>query len=221
MAQQALITAEESAYQKIRTLILEQGLPVGEFLSQRMLAKEVGATVVPVREALRRLVADGLIESVPRWGVRIPVDSEEQICDRYFLRETLELAALRRVRERSNPAVIEQLRHQAQCCDDIAEHPDGDTRKFAQTHYAFHALFVELSGSPLLAEAVNRLNLRSLLWQNASRVWGQGIHRHGPYHQQLVEAIFVPDEVAALAALRAHIRVGMDFELLMVRSDKP
>lgn len=215
-----MVTAEERAYSAIRALILEQSLPVGEFLSQRLLAKQVGTTVVPLREALRRLAADGLIESVPRWGVRIPVDTEEQVRDRYFMRETLELAAVRRIRERRDPAVQARLQEQARRCDDVGGRADGDTRQFAQEHYAFHALFVESSGSPLLAASLNRLNLRSLMWRNAARVWGKGIDRVGPYHQRLVEAVFSVDEAAAMEAMRGHIRQGMENELIMLRESR-
>jgi DNA-binding GntR family transcriptional regulator len=216
-----LLTAEETAYHAIRALILEQALPIGPFLSQRMLAKAVGTTVVPVREAVRRLVADGLVETVPRWGVRIPIDTEEKVRDRYFMRETLELAAVRRVRERGDAAMRAQLQALAGRCDEIANAPEGDPRHYAQAHYAFHAQFVQDTGSPLLSEALNRLNLRSLLSINASRILGQGIRFRGPYHQTLLAAIFGPDEATALEAVREHIRTGLENELRTVSDQAP
>ncbi len=207
-------TMQDKAYQEIKILILRKELPVAEFLSQRMLAKRVNCTVIPVREALKRLENDGLIESVPRWGVRIPRDTEARVRDRYFLRETLELAAVKRIREAGRPEMRQRLMDQARTCDDVVNLPeDVRTQRFAETHHAFHSLVAELSGSLLLRDAMERLNLHNLLMANAYRVWGRGIDQEGGPHQALVNAMFDADEAKALNAVIVHIRRGLDCEL--------
>ena len=59
-------TKEQLAYESLRELIVRGELPLGEFLSQRMLTSKVDSTMVNVRPALRQLENDGLIESIPR-----------------------------------------------------------------------------------------------------------------------------------------------------------
>ena len=90
-------TKEDIAYGKLKHLILAGQLPRNEFLSQRMLAEKADSVVITVRAALRRLEKDGLVEGVPKWGFRIPQETEETVRDRYFVRELLEAAAARRI----------------------------------------------------------------------------------------------------------------------------
>ena len=96
-------TNEEMAYHLLRDLLLRGELPVGKFLSQRMLCERAGVAEVTVRPALRLLQNEGLIEYIPRWGVRVPVETEDSLRDRYFMREVLEVAAFKRVIELNNP----------------------------------------------------------------------------------------------------------------------
>jgi DNA-binding GntR family transcriptional regulator len=103
---------------------------------------------------------------------------------------------------------------QARTCDEVVRLPENiRTQRFAETHYDFHSLVAKLSGSPLLREAMERLNLRNLLMTNAVRVWGKGIDQEGGPHQALVDAMFDADETKALQAVVAHIRRGLDCEL--------
>ena len=86
-----LETSAEKAYQAILKHILEGELPRGEFLSQRMLAEIADTSIISVREALKRLENDRLIESIPRWGVRIPIETRERIVEMYGVREAVEV----------------------------------------------------------------------------------------------------------------------------------
>lgn len=210
------LTAEDASYATLRGLILEGAFPAGRFLSQRMLAQRVGSTVIPVRGALRRLEADGLIESVPRWGVRIPDETSERVRDRYFMREVLEAAACRLIRARGRADDRARLLRQATVVDDVSRTHPGDQQRFADAHAAFHGLLAELSGSALLQAAAERLNLRMLMAHNAERAWGRGIDDEGTPHVDLVSALFAADEAVAMAALAEHIRRGLEAELAVL-----
>ncbi len=86
-----LKTSSEKAYQALLREILGGSLPKGEFLSQRMLAELADTSIISVREALKRLEYEYLLESVPKWGVRIPVETRARIKDLYGIREALEV----------------------------------------------------------------------------------------------------------------------------------
>src|SRR4029453_12614444 len=75
------------AYLAIRDEILRGQLKPGSPLSRRRLAQELGMSVLPVTEALRRLEADGLVESRPRAGTRVRVPAATDIRELYELRE--------------------------------------------------------------------------------------------------------------------------------------
>ena len=113
-------TCEEMAYDRIKDLILNNKLPKGEFLSQRKLAEAVGATLMSLRSSLRLLENDGLIENVPKWGVRIPVENEESVKERYYVRELLEVGAVDKILELNIPNAREILMKKAEACDMVS-----------------------------------------------------------------------------------------------------
>ncbi len=216
----ALLTIEDKTYVKLRTKILHGELPMGEFLSQRMLGEQVGAAVVTVRAAMRRLERDGLVESQPKWGFRIVSETEEQIRDRYFIRELLEVGAVERIVNRRNPDDGARLLRLAQRVDEI--HPDGaetSIAEFARQHSALHMAMAECSGSQLLVESLERLNLRALMVYNATRGWARGNDRVPSYHQELIKVILTYDMAQAVDAIRQHVRRGLHHELDAIRDN--
>lgn len=211
-------TKEDRTYQRLKELIVQGELPRGTFLSQRMLAAKCDANVVTVRAALRQLENDRLIENVPQWGVRIPEETEETVRDRYYLREVLEVAAVRRIVRRRSEIDSEELVSRAEACDTLSTEPEGNYRIYAQRHYEFHQTLTNLSGSALLAEAYSRLWMRSVMLWNAERGWHRGYDRSPRLHRDLVDVIMTGSEEAAAAAMEEHIRHGMELELTAVRS---
>ncbi len=213
-------TKEDLAYQSLKELIVLGELPRGTFLSQRMLAAKCGVNVVTVRGALRQLENDGLIENVPQWGVRIPEETEEAVRDRYYLREILEVAAVRKIVARRDEIDPAELIAKAAACDTLSTEPEDDYKEYAERHYAFHQALTNLSGSPRLAEAYARLWMRSLILWNAERGWHRGYDRNPRLHQDLTQAILEENEETAVTAMVEHIRHGLELELTAVRQAK-
>jgi DNA-binding GntR family transcriptional regulator len=207
-------TNEEIAYQRLRELILARELPVDEFLPQRKLAEIAGAAVVTVRTALRTLENEGLIENIPRWGVRIPRETEETLRDRYYMREVLELAAVRRILDRGSPSCTQVLREKAEKCDGLEAEDPENIKRFAELHYDFHHYIAECSESPLLMECLDRVSLKTMMLSNSKRGWGRGQDR--TTHLQLVDNIFSGNANQSEEALRKHIRRGLDLELEVI-----
>ncbi|MFA7671973.1 MAG: GntR family transcriptional regulator, partial [Sphaerochaetaceae bacterium] len=133
-------TKEEQAYLELKNLILEGKLPTQKFLSQRMLAATVNTNINTIRTALRLLENDNLIENVPQWGVRIPMETEEVLRDRYFLRELLEVGAVKLLirRRKAGNLDISSIIEKARICDDIAREEPKDISKFSKAHLDFH-----------------------------------------------------------------------------------
>ena len=213
-------TKEDKAYKDLRALILEGKLPVGEFLSQRRLAEQVGAAVVTVRGALRQLEKDGLMESQPKWGFRIIEETEDRIRDRYFVRELMEVGAVERIIEKHDPQQAQRLLDLARQCDEVSPHgPEPNVDEFAQRHSLLHLTMAEFSGCPLLVETLVRLNLRTRMLYNATRGWARGRDRSPRHHQELIEAILTYDHDQAVEAMRQHVRSGLQYELEAIGED--
>src|SRR6266581_1705679 len=81
------------AYQFVKHRILRGFLPIGQVISRRKIAAELGLSFLPVSEALLRLEFEGLLESRPRAGTRVRIPSREDVRGHYIVREALEVQA--------------------------------------------------------------------------------------------------------------------------------
>jgi DNA-binding GntR family transcriptional regulator len=83
-------TLQERVYRTLKQAIMEGGFSPGEALPTRSLAEILGTSVMPVRDALVRLRADGGVEIMPNRAARVPVMSRESIAELYVIRLNLE-----------------------------------------------------------------------------------------------------------------------------------
>lgn len=208
-------TSEEYVFNQLKHMIANGELPTGKFLSQRMLGQRLNAAVVTVRSALRSLENYGLIENVPKWGVRIPVETENTIRDRYFLREVLEAAAARRVIELNNTENTKMLMKRAIELDSLAIEDPGNIERFAELHYHFHLFFAQCAQSSELVKSLDRLSIRTRMLWNAKRGWARGLDQisHAQFTDMILSA--TPDEAEVL--MRKHIRRGLSHELEAIK----
>ncbi len=109
MAQTSL---RERAYAHIRSRLLSGSLPAGTRLSEISVANEMGISKTPVREAIRRLEVEGLLEQVPRIGTIVRTPTRRQIVELYEYREALETHAILLAIDRIKPkelALMERM----------------------------------------------------------------------------------------------------------------
>src|ERR1041384_4840342 len=83
------------AYNVVRQRILRGELVLGQVISRRKLAAELGMSFLPVSEALLRLEFEGLLESRPRAGTRVRIPSRQDVRGHFLVREALEVQAAR------------------------------------------------------------------------------------------------------------------------------
>ena len=211
-------TCEEITYDRLKGMIIDNKLPQGEFLSQRKLAESVGATIVTLRSSLRLLGNDGLLENVPKWGVRIPVESETSIKERYYIRELLEAGAVDKMLDRNIPGDRTALMEKAEACDAVKLTGPESFKEFAQKHADFHLFIARLSGIQLIYKELDRLNFRSMMLNNSKYGWEmQGDNQNKSHHRDLVRTLFENDRQRAKLAMLEHIRRGCNMELAVLR----
>lgn len=210
-------TLARRAYRLVRERILKGVYPPGAALSRRRLADELGISLLPVAEALQRLVNEGLLESRPRVGTRVRQPDREEIRDRYTLREALESQSARLFAERATKAQRAEILRMAKRLDQYYAswerlRIDSEYRlSVRRYHVRFHLRVAEIGGSPLLREAIERE--QDLLFSWLSDTAAQ-VHPLPPrYHSELAEELCSGDPLRADAAIRAHIRYALD-ELL-------
>lgn len=207
-------TKEELAYEQLKALILAGELPKDEFLSQRKLAERVDTNLTTVRTALRQLENDGLIENVPQWGVRIPQETEERLRDLYFMRELLEVGAVRRLAQKRDAIDLKTIKDKAKRCDELARKLPQSLVEYNEAHYDFHMELAKQSGSELLVHSLNRIHFRSWLLRHDVRLWTR---KDVVNHQRMVDVIFSSPEKVAVEEIRNHIVGGLDIEIAELR----
>ena len=205
-------TEEDIGYEKLKSLIFNNELPKGKFLSQRSLATKLNTAVATLRCILRRLENDGLIENVPKWGVRIPFETEKDIIDRYYIREILEVGAIIQILRNKTKDDYDRLMEAAEACDSLKDEDTNKSVLFANHHMTFHSLLGELSGNPLLHKMMNQVIIKSFMIYNAQRGWARGIDRDS--HRKLVIDLFKADSQEKIESImRAHVKRGLQDEI--------
>jgi DNA-binding GntR family transcriptional regulator len=216
-------TLAQRAYRLVRERVLKGVYPPGAALSRRRLADEFGMSLLPVAEALQRLVNDGLLESRPRVGTRVRTLQRDELRDRYNLREALESQSARLFAGVSNARERGEMMRMAQkldgyYADSIGRESDREYRLAVRQHHVrFHLRIAEIGGSPLLRQAIERE--QDLLFCWLSDTAAQVHPLPARYHSELAEALCSGDVARADEAIRQHIRYALDE--LMKLSDEP
>lgn len=202
-----------AAYVAIRERILRGQLRPGTPLSRRRLAQELGMSVLPVTDALRQLEGDGLVEARPRAGTRVRIPSASDIHALYELREALESQAARLFTQRATPAERLALKRLAGEVDvlfgELAQRP-GDTSfryKVHSRHVRLHLSIAEHASSALLTRMIERNHVLVLNW--LFDVSARRTPLPTGFHAQLAAALVSGNPDVADAAMRAHVRYGL------------
>jgi len=141
-------------------ILVEQYYP-GQKLSENALAREFGCSRTPVREALKRLERERLIEVRPQSGAYVRAVTTEDYADLLEVRAYIEGLAFRLAVERWQSADIEALEADLQAMDKAVKATPIDMQRYAELHYGFHFRLIRISGNNLLAGMFEALNLRS------------------------------------------------------------
>jgi DNA-binding GntR family transcriptional regulator len=203
----------DKAYLAIRDEILRGQLRPGTPLSRRRLARELGMSVLPVTDALRRLEGDGLVESRARAGTRVRIPTEKDVRELYELREALETQSARLFAERATAAQRQEMRRLASQVDDLfgrleAEGSDPAFRfEVHRRHVALHMRIADHAGSGILRQMIERNHVLILNW--LFDVAGRRTPLPPGFHSELVEALTSGEVARADAAMRAHVRYGL------------
>jgi DNA-binding GntR family transcriptional regulator len=202
----------DQAYQAVREEILRGRLRPGAALSRRRIADDLGMSILPVAEALRRLEDDRLVESRPRAGTRVRVHSAEDVTQLYELREALESHSARLFCQRATTGERHELRRLAEQLDvlfsRLASSGDAEFRYAVHTHHVqFHMRIAEHARSPLLKTMIERQHVLILNW--LYDVTGRTTPLPPGFHAHLADALVSRDVARADETMRAHVRFGL------------
>ncbi|MFG2171900.1 GntR family transcriptional regulator [Streptomyces niveus] len=193
----------------IRARILSGLIPIGAQLRQAELAKDLGVSRTPVREALRQLQAGGLIEVLPNRGAVVRVPAPWEVREAYEVRAELEgLACVRAVRA-ITADVLRELREANETVRASSGRPAPEDGASPSTsaNDCFHTLIHTTAGNERLARAIKDIN--EAFPRNISALVLRDNPRHREdnlrEHERIVEALADEDADEARSQMKAHV----------------
>jgi DNA-binding GntR family transcriptional regulator len=193
------------AYNIVRQRILRGELAMGQVISRRKLAGELGMSFIPVSEALLRLEFEGFLESRPRAGTRVRIPSPEDVKGLYVVREALEVQAAILFATASTPAERSELRKLAARVDALSMQPERTP--YLNLHQKLHRRIAECTHCAPLCEAIEKTHALSTIWIGVMRK--PSASDSATRHQELVDALASGDPAVAAEAVRGHLHVGL------------
>ena len=189
--------------ERIRSSILDGALTPGSQLNEVELANNFGVSRGPVREALQRLIQEGLLRSEPHRGVFVPVMTDEDVEDVYLAREVLETSAVRRIADLGRSAAAYQtLDRVIRAMRTAAEAEDWQT--VADRDLNFHTELVAESASPrmvrMFTTVISETRLCLSLQTGSYAARDDLVDEHG----HISELIRDGDTEAAVLLLKKH-----------------
>ncbi|MBN1657181.1 MAG: GntR family transcriptional regulator [Anaerolineae bacterium] len=192
----------DKAYELIRHQIITLQLPPLAPIDEQSLMTELDLGRTPIREALQRLAAEGLVFLAPRRGIFVADISITDLQKIFEARMCLEGFCARLAAERASASQLEQLSEVIERLDQVAH---DDSRGLMEIDEEFHELLYKAADNEFLGDTLRRLHALSF------RLWHLVLDRLGDVrgameqHREIAEALKARDGESAESLLRQHI----------------
>jgi DNA-binding GntR family transcriptional regulator len=208
---------------KLREAILGGLFQPGEWLRQQRIADQLGVSEMPVREALKKLAAEGVVEYLPYRGMRVREYSADDVADIYKVRACMEAMAACAAAQNISAEELVELRALASQMeerltqDDLEEHRELNRR--------FHKVLFTASRRTYLVHALKQLWMvfPSMLWGSLPTTATERLFEQDEYdieeHRAIIGALEEGNAAQAERLMRQHIEGAGDRLLAAVRND--
>lgn len=201
----ANVTLAQQVYEHLRRNILDNAYPPAAALPEEALAAQLNVSRVPVREALRRLAAEGLVTLTPRQGATVSSLSRKQFLDAYRLRGALEALAVRLATPRLTQRDLDRLGEIDAAMR--AHAAAGDPDAFFAANAAFHAVFIDRADNDYLRATYEPLMDQMRRYRAPSADLRGGLERSIEEHEAILNAVRAGDAAEAARLIGEHIAV--------------
>ena len=202
----------QKIYENLKQLILEGTIPPGTKLNETQVARQMGTSTTPVREAFRLLAAEGFLKIEPWKGAVVQEYSTDEIMEVFQCREVLETLALELTISRlagapDREAALERIGKE------IALSEEDALSGFVDRNSGIHDFWIRGSGNHRLMALMDSLSDVLLHDRNVSAMDEDRRREIIQEHRQIFEAVRKLDQEAARAALVRHIQNGYRYSL--------
>lgn len=200
------IPLSEQVYRNLVDSIANGSIPPGTELKEQHLARQMNVSATPVREAIRRLASDGLVDIVPYHGAVVRTLNQQEISDAYACREALERLAVAECIQHLDEQDIQNLYDLIELYRQATDSVDIFTAS-----QQFDSYIYSLSNNQILRSLLDML--KGIISRDRKYSSSNVERRHAIYqeHQAIVQALEARDVAAAQNAISLHIHNGRKF----------
>ncbi len=198
-------TLSDEAADRLRAAIRNGVLKPGTRLIERDLAERLGMSRIPIREAIQRLVDEGLARKLPHRGAQVYTPTRDEIEEISSLRVVLERFVTERVIERWQPHYEIELRQIVNAMRQAANHPDLQ-EVYAQD-YRFHLTLWQIAEHSMMLEVLSTLRARisRFLYEANGALTSAELDMHINSHDDLIEVLRSGQQATAQDAFANHV----------------
>ena len=193
----------KQVYEHLRNQILNHVIEPSSRLVEAQIAKEIGTSRTPVREAMHLLEKDGFVESIPRVGYRVKKLAWDELDEIFEIRSVNEILACRWAAKKITAKSLQALEKNVGLSEAVLK--KGHPEAFLKYDEEFHEILVRSSGSQHLFELCQQLRRLMLRYRLESIKDEQTVRKALNGHQRILETLKSGDEKGIVDAIVEHL----------------
>lgn len=208
----------EQVAQRLRQMLVEGEIAPGAKLNERELAERLNVSRTPLREAIKRLAAEGLVELLPNRGAVAVSLTEADVQNTFEVMAGLEAQSGELAAQRITPQELDEIR--AMHFEMMAAYTRRDLSAYYALNARIHNAINAAAKNPVLASVYEQVNARLQALRFRSNQDGEKWKRAMKEHETMIDALAAHDSAAMREVLLSHLRNKRDVVLELLRESK-
>lgn len=204
-------------YEGLRTAIITGIIPMGERINEKQYAEYLNVSRTPVREALRRIQDEGIVEYIPNYGIVVTTFSEEDVLEIYQIRTALDILAATNSMKLMTPNDFQEMEDLLDRTDDAQA--KGNVREVIEMSKEFNTMVYRFARMPRLETIQNRLRDYLIRFRDISLTADDRRARALEEHRLIYRCLRTGEVEQMEMIIREHLELSRDFILLEMRND--
>lgn len=198
----------EVVYESIRTTLIEGRVPAGERFVEKEYSQRLNISRTPVREALKQLESENLVEYVPRVGVVVKRITKDDVIEIYKIRESLEILVAECAMENITEKEIEEIHELLDLTEKTNQ--QGDIEKVIELFSEFNTLIYKASKMKRLPIMISNLNTYLQRFRNISILDNDRREKALLEHRLIINSIVSKDKELASKVIKSHLNDSIE-----------
>lgn len=201
----------EVVYESLRSTLISGKVPIGERIVEKEYAQRLNISRTPVREALKQLELEDLVEYIPRLGVVAKQITKDDVIEIYRIRESLELLVIFEAMENIFPNEIEEISSLLDLTEKLNQ--EGKIDEVIDLFREFNSLIYKSSKMRRLPIMISNLNSYLQRFRNISILDDERREKALLEHRQILNAIVARDKALAEEIIKSHLNISLNVVL--------